>query len=181
MLFRSVLVEHGMDALSLRTLASRLGVTAPALYAHVDDKADLLRAVADAEFALLADRLRAVTGDTSIARVRGQAIEFIDFVGECPSLYRLMFQFRPDIVPQEAVTELPSASAAVAVAMEAVNQAMDDGYLRREDPVVMSLTIWAATQGAAVLVLYPLGFEPEYERRIVLNIIDSALAGLAPR
>ena len=43
---RELIVADGLEALSLRRLAARLGVTAPALYAHVRDKQDLLRAVA---------------------------------------------------------------------------------------------------------------------------------------
>jgi TetR/AcrR family tetracycline transcriptional repressor len=40
--------ERGLDALSLRQLASRLGVQAPTLYWHVASKAALLDAVSDA-------------------------------------------------------------------------------------------------------------------------------------
>jgi TetR/AcrR family transcriptional regulator, tetracycline repressor protein len=38
----------GLDALSLRTLASRLGVQAPTLYWHIGSKTELLNALADA-------------------------------------------------------------------------------------------------------------------------------------
>lgn len=34
--------EHGLDAVTMQNVAKRLGVTAMALYRHVDDKADLL-------------------------------------------------------------------------------------------------------------------------------------------
>jgi TetR/AcrR family transcriptional regulator, tetracycline repressor protein len=40
--------DDGLDALSLRTLAARLGVQAPTLYWHVKNKAALLDALADA-------------------------------------------------------------------------------------------------------------------------------------
>lgn len=43
-----LLDEVGLDALSLRTLATRLGVQAPTLYWHVKSKAGLLDALADA-------------------------------------------------------------------------------------------------------------------------------------
>jgi TetR/AcrR family tetracycline transcriptional repressor len=39
---------EGLDALSLRTLAGRLGVQAPTLYWHIGSKAELLDALADA-------------------------------------------------------------------------------------------------------------------------------------
>lgn len=43
-----LLDEEGLDALSLRTLASRLGVQAPTLYWHIGNKSELLDALADA-------------------------------------------------------------------------------------------------------------------------------------
>ena len=43
-----LLDDQGLDALSLRTLAGRLGVQAPTLYWHIGSKAELLDALADA-------------------------------------------------------------------------------------------------------------------------------------
>ena len=48
---------EGLDALSLRTLAGRLGVQAPTLYWHIGSKAELLDALADA---IMDDAIRAV-------------------------------------------------------------------------------------------------------------------------
>jgi AcrR family transcriptional regulator len=49
--------DEGLDALSLRTLAARLGVQAPTLYWHVGSKAGLLDALADA---IMDDAIRAI-------------------------------------------------------------------------------------------------------------------------
>ncbi|KQP01828.1 TetR family transcriptional regulator [Leifsonia sp. Leaf264] len=43
-----LLDDEGLDSLSLRTLAARLGVQAPTLYWHIGSKAELLDALADA-------------------------------------------------------------------------------------------------------------------------------------
>lgn len=45
-----LLDEVGLEGLSLRRLAEKLGVQAPALYRHFTGKADLLRAMADSMF-----------------------------------------------------------------------------------------------------------------------------------
>ena len=52
-----LLDDEGLDALSLRTLAGRLGVRAPTLYWHVGSKGELLDALADA---IMDDAIRAV-------------------------------------------------------------------------------------------------------------------------
>lgn len=49
--------DKGLDALSLRALAGRLGVQAPTLYWHIGSKAELLDALADA---IMVDAIRAI-------------------------------------------------------------------------------------------------------------------------
>jgi TetR/AcrR family transcriptional regulator, tetracycline repressor protein len=49
--------DGGLDALSLRTLAGRLGVQAPTLYWHIGSKAELLDALADA---IMDDAIQAI-------------------------------------------------------------------------------------------------------------------------
>lgn len=44
----ALLDEHGLDGLTLRKLAGRLGVQAPTLYWHIRNKAELINALADA-------------------------------------------------------------------------------------------------------------------------------------
>lgn len=58
---RRLLDEDGMDALSMRALAQRLGVSTMALYNHVRDKRDLMEGIAQAVVEEL--RLPAMTGD----------------------------------------------------------------------------------------------------------------------
>lgn len=52
-----LLDDEGLDALSLRTLAGRLGVQAPTLYWHIGSKSELLDALADA---IMDEALRAM-------------------------------------------------------------------------------------------------------------------------
>jgi TetR/AcrR family tetracycline transcriptional repressor len=52
-----LLDDDGLDALSLRALAGRLGVQAPTLYWHIGSKAELLDALADA---IMDDAIKAI-------------------------------------------------------------------------------------------------------------------------
>jgi AcrR family transcriptional regulator len=44
---RTLLVEHGREAVTLRAIARELGITAPALYRYYDSREDLLRHLCD--------------------------------------------------------------------------------------------------------------------------------------
>src|SRR4051812_42596272 len=94
---RRMIVDEGLAALSLRRIAGALDVTAPALYAYVADKSDLLRAVAEGELAALIDRFEAVDEPDPVARVSAYCRAYVDHARDNPELYPVMFLFPPDI------------------------------------------------------------------------------------
>ena len=67
---RELLAQDGLEALSLRRVATRMGVTAPALYAHVDDKLDLMRKLGEDGFQRLIDRLEPISQDDPLEEIR---------------------------------------------------------------------------------------------------------------
>ncbi|WP_330238589.1 helix-turn-helix domain-containing protein [Streptomyces sp. NBC_00525] len=56
---RVLLEQEGPDALTMRRLAGRLGITAPSLYKHFPDKSSVVNALADAMLAETAEALEA--------------------------------------------------------------------------------------------------------------------------
>ena len=104
---RALIVEDGLEALSLRRLAAQLGVTAPALYAHVRDKRDLLRALAEGEFETLVARFDAITDPDPIARIKGHGRAYVQHARENPELFRVMVLFPPEMSPATGPAGVP--------------------------------------------------------------------------
>lgn len=176
---RDIVATDGLDGLSLRRVAARLGVTAPALYAHVDDKLDLLRAVAELEFERLTARFETIEATDPIARIREQAHAYVEHARADPALFQVMFVFRPDWAPLPAVDELPAASKAFAAGATAIEEAMHSGALRAEDPLLVAIALWAAAHGTASVLLAGLNLGAAYERKVIDTVIDNLLRGLA--
>ena len=174
-----MIVEHGLDAVSLRGVAAALGVTAPALYAYVDDKLDMLRGVAESEFERLLASFESIEAESPLELVRLQAHAYVRYALADPALFQMIFLFRPDFVPQPNVDELPAATRAFASGASSVEAAMADGSLRAGDPMLVSLALWAATHGAASMLLAQLNLGPEYESQILATVIDNLVRGLA--
>lgn len=176
---REIVRSDGLDGLSLRRLAADLGVTAPALYAHVEDKRDLLRAVAEVEFDRLVRRFEAVETQDPIERIRAHCRAYVDHARENPELFDIMFLFPPDIggaaVPEGAV--LPAATRAFTVALAAVDDAMRRGLLDGDDPLLVSLTLWTATHGVASALQLGLALPTEVEERLIAASIDRLIQG----
>ncbi|WP_429227421.1 TetR/AcrR family transcriptional regulator [Inquilinus ginsengisoli] len=89
---RVLLEEAGPEALSLRDVARRVGVSHNAPYRHFPTRQALLAAVAAEGFAALSDRMAAVP--TAPGAPSGLAAGFrcyLGFAREQPGLFRLMF------------------------------------------------------------------------------------------
>ncbi|HEY5947639.1 MAG TPA: TetR/AcrR family transcriptional regulator [Kofleriaceae bacterium] len=85
--------EHGPDGFSLREVATRAGVTPPAVYRHFKDKDELLAAVAAESAERLAatvnEALAAETGN-SLARFRAVGIAYVQFAVAHPEHFRAL-------------------------------------------------------------------------------------------
>jgi AcrR family transcriptional regulator len=142
-----LLSEGGTEALSLRAVARRAGVSAMAPYRHFADKEALLAAVAAHGF----DRLEATlsAADSGATDPRGalaaQGAAYVRFACDDPALFRLMFgAARPRNSP-----ELGSAGDA-AYAMLARRVASFCLESERDD---VALTCWSVVHGLASLLV----------------------------
>jgi AcrR family transcriptional regulator len=87
-----LLAEDGANAVSLRAVARRAGVSAMAPYRHYPDKEALLAAVAVQGFTGLHDALRAADDAAPAGQALvEQAVAYVGYAIENPALFRLMF------------------------------------------------------------------------------------------
>jgi len=179
---RRMIIDEGLDALSLRRVAAALDVTAPALYAYVKDKSDLLRAVAEDELGELISRFEQVDEADPAMRVAAYCRAYVDHARENPELYPVLFLFPPDIAPgAPAGAEIPMASQAFAMSSAAVTEAIESGAFRDADPLQASLVLFAAAHGAAGVLLMGFGFDRATEDEMVTSVCDTVIAGLIRR
>lgn len=122
--------EHGVDALSVRTLADEAGTTTRAIYSLFGSKDGLLLAVAMQAFVYLTDGLTRwpETKDPAADLVGLGSQMYRTFVREHPSVFRLAFQ---RIAPGLALSEdFFAARAACWTVLEAkVQRVADAGKL----------------------------------------------------
>jgi AcrR family transcriptional regulator len=115
---RALLDAEGPQALTMRRIASALGIKAPSLYKHVPDKAALEALVVAAGFAELSGTLAAAAADGADGTGKLAAIgrAYRAYAVTHPHLYRLMnYQpLRRDLLPAglEARAAQPLAEAA---------------------------------------------------------------------
>ena len=170
--------EHGVESLSLRSLARDLGVSAPALYDHIDSKESLLRLMARAGYANLAARWDDLDSSDVAAWIRATSHSYVAFALERPGLFGLMFRFRPAFVLGPGEVEDDVATAVFQRALVVIQRGVDEGGLGTASPLELALVLWAAMHGAATVQ----SMSPEMRDAdwLVDLMVDGLLAGWRP-
>lgn len=147
-------LEDGLDGFSMRKLAKNVGVTAPALYRHFENREDVLAGVVrEAHREFTAELYRALEGRTPLERFSRAAEGYLDFALKHPRWYYLLF-----VAPEQLGMErLPDDIEAMGSAIhqfwvDRVRECQDAGILKAGDPMQTSLTMWAHAHG--LLSLY---------------------------
>jgi AcrR family transcriptional regulator len=174
---RDILVAEGLHAVSLRRVAASLGVTAPALYAHVVDKRDLLQGIVEREGNALLERFEKADGDGA-DRLRAMAMAYVDFGIQNPDLFRAMFLFRPELTaePREGS---PSLGNRIHDAFEEVARvAQQNGQLDGGDPALAAATIWTTAHGVVTILLSGPPLDIDLKNRLAEAAVATAIIGL---
>ncbi len=153
---RTLFVERGIEAVSMREIAKKINYSATTLYHHFADKEALLQAVCDEDFLKLAGGMHQVMQlPDPIARIRALGKGYAMFALQHPNHYRLMFMTprapcNPDITKiQQGNTE----QDAYAQLKMVVHEAFEAGLFRPEitDSELIAQTIWAGIHGVCSL------------------------------
>lgn len=178
---RELFLTGGAEAVTMRSVAERVGVTATALYRHFDSKEALLQAVIRAGFEGFGSYLyRALEGATPVERLRLSGERYLEFALEQPQMYRTIFMApRPTEAPCEP--EKPGQAPTFRFLTDRVRECMLEGLLRQDEPEAVALAIWAHVHGLVALHLSgALGVPEATFREAYHGSVQRLFAGLAP-
>jgi AcrR family transcriptional regulator len=145
--------DEGVQALTLRGVGARLGVSRTALYRHFADKQALLARVASEGFKRFHSALaEAVAG----AHARGtdplpaMAVAYLRFARAHPSHYQTMFSGA--VADMSRDPELARhGEAAFNVLLDTIRAGQREGRIRAGDPMQFAEITWAMSHGIATL------------------------------
>jgi AcrR family transcriptional regulator len=144
----------GVDALTLREIGARLGVSRTALYRHFADKRALLTAVATEGFRTLRQQLVAAwdEGGRGPGAFHSMGVAYVRFAVANPSHYRVMFGgfVDPKACDPELATEAAGAFQALVDALAALRRAK---VMRDDATLTMARFVWAVVHGVAMLAI----------------------------
>lgn len=147
--------REGVQALTLRGVGARLGVSRTALYRHFDDKQALLARVASEGFKTFHDALAEAAARAEARRadpMPAMAAAYARFAHAHPSHYQTMFS--GVLTGGKCDPELQRCGeAAFSVLVEAIRRGQQRGRIRAGNPLELAEVTWALSHGLATLAM----------------------------
>jgi len=183
----AIIAEQGVEAMSLRDVARRAGVSPAAPYHHFENKDALLDAIACEGFAelnrLLVEAREGATPEPT-ARLHAIGTAYVRFARERPAYFHVMFRRSQTSEPSEDQTD------PFHVLVEVVQEVRDiDAIGRQVSQRGLVMAAWSLVHGAANLLLDgplargipELDITPDAVPELVVSTLETLLKALIPK
>lgn len=169
----SLLVRKGsMEAVSMRAIATAVGVTPAAIYLHFEDKDRLFFEVCSRRFAEFGTTIIAALQeeDGPVDQLAALGRAYIRYGLEHPEQYAILFGQRISIPDDVDPTELAGIDALGAL-VDVVARGQAEGVFVGDDPMPAAMTLWATVHGYVELVLIKEEFIPDVDVRSLEDVV----------
>ncbi len=151
------------EAVTLRAVARRVGISAPSIYSHFEDRQAIVNAIVDDAFrdfnASIEDAVAAAasSGAGPLARLRAGCAAYLQFAARRPNRYRVLFERQalagddPDPVPSIRTRSFD-------LLVGCLTDCVAAGISASDDPRRDATAIWVALHGFATLQALLPGF-----------------------
>jgi AcrR family transcriptional regulator len=168
---QELLLEHGIEGVSIRRLSDRCGFSAPTIYHHFGDKKGLIDALLEERFRLLYAVMESIPKTEPARHLRDMGQAYVTFALENPEHYQLLMQ--PGIRDADSV---PSANAARALVRDDLEELARQGTLATDDLDQAFQLLWALLHGVISLqVGSPTGPVEPGLLDLAFDVVDAGL------
>ena len=151
---RRLLDKGGAEHVTMRRVATAVGITPMALYRHYENRDGLLNTVADVGFAELTAKLATVRLTGAVDRQLLKILDvFLDHAFDNPRLFELMFLAKREGARQYPEDFRMRRSPTANVSADVIARAMETGYLCKDDVWEIVFETGALMQGLIMLYL----------------------------
>jgi len=148
---RKLFDEKGLEELSLRRVAKKVGITPMAIYRHFDSKEALVDALVLDGLAHWSTRVDTLPPAKGLAKVEQIGEAFLDFALEEPRRFEAAFLIHSKKARRYPDDFVAGQSPAGIVQLKAIEQAMADGLLEAHSAIEVMMTNAALGQGLVTL------------------------------
>jgi AcrR family transcriptional regulator len=151
---RRLLDQEGAESVTMRRVATAVGMTPMALYRHYPNRDGLLNTLADIGFVELAAKLADLRLTGRIDRQLLKILDvFLDHAFDNPRLFELMFLTKREGARQYPEDFRMRRSPTANVSADVIARAMETSYFRKDDVWEIVFETGALMQGLIMLYL----------------------------
>lgn len=174
---RELFDEDGVEGVSMRRIAEKVGITPMAIYKHYPDKDALLNALMLDGFAAWEARVEALKAPEPLVWLQAMGEAFLDFALDEPRRYEAAFLLKASAARKYPGDFLAGRSPVISKMMAHVERAKAQGLIIDAPTIDITISFTAVTQG--LVDMYRAGrFTGEAEfrsayRRTLHHVIQS--------
>lgn len=172
-----LLEREGVDALTVRRVATEAGVAPMGIYHRFGGKDGLINALFTDGFELLTKAMQEVPIGNAIEELRGGCRQYRQFALGNPALYSVMFDRVVRAFEPTPGARL-SCERCFGVLVDCVRRAQAAGVVRPGEPIEFAQRLWASCHGAVSLELRQIGFVEDVDA-FYDGLLTTLLEGLA--
>jgi len=179
---RDLYLEHGLQGLSMRKVALKVGITPMAIYRHFESKEHLQEQLLIKGFQSFGFYLkRGLKGDSPIERIKSTTEGYLAFATEQSKYFEIIFM-SIDPIKELKVREIirKEALATFTFLMDRVQECVDAGLIGGESSFTIAVTILAEVNGLASLYLTnTFGWTYDEFEAVFKKSLDRTIAGFS--
>lgn len=167
---RTLFLEEGLDGLSMRRIARKVGITATAIYRHFSSKDVLLRGLVAEGFSIFASYLfQSLDAPDPVSRLARTGELYIRFALDHPRSYRIIFMSWSELDPKlyhyhecpadedddpKGMEKSKRFGSTFQFLVDRVQECIREGaFSSSDDPVDVAVYLWAVCHGLASMYL----------------------------
>ena len=177
---KALFVRDGVEHVTMRRIASAVGVSATALYVYFPDKEAILQAIAADSFTTLIRSHEATQRPERGAaeNLRAGLQNYVAFALAHPDEYRLIFLRFGRKEEFDPCAEVPEADIGFGLLVRSVQAMIDEGQFPPKPAMLLSEAIWACLHGlVSLLLVHPDAVETDPAVLTEL-VVGTAISGL---
>ena len=152
---RKLFDEKGIEGMSLRNVAKKIGITPMAIYRHFEDKEALIDALVLDGLAEWSARVEALPPSQGLVRIAQIGEAYLDFALKEPRRYEAAFLLHSSKARRYPDDFLAGRSPAGNAQLKAFGEMVAQGLIDKDAPVEILVTNAALSQG--LITLYRVG------------------------
>jgi AcrR family transcriptional regulator len=150
----TIIADKGVEGLSLREVATRVGVSHAAPHHHFVHKEDLIHALAHEGMARMDERMAAAAGaagEDPLQRLVAIGVAYVAFAAEHPDYYAAFTAPEMAALPEDAPQPEEQGGDIWGRLITAVIECQKAGRLPAGDPTIVGVSLWSLVHGLAEL------------------------------